>query len=208
MEHLQSLGHTTWLSNIKNCLGETYFEHSNSENLKRLITISKDNRYKLFIENILSNITINPKLRTYCLFKTDYIKEAYLFHVHNRQFFTAISRFRTSSHSLKIETGRHTIPYTPIENRLCSFCNLNSIDDEMHMLLNCTFHKIERANLFKSKQHFFLQSVSELCDKDLFCAIMNMKNPVPLFALGKYLHTGFNRRNNLSQNTLIQNLPL
>ena len=128
------------------------------------------------------------------MFKTDFRKESYLLHISNRLFFTAISRFRTSSHSLHIETGRHTIPYTPIENRLCTFCNLKSVDDEIHMLLRCTFHNQERHIFTQSIQNLLQHPITEYNEKDIFCKIMTIKCPTGLNSLGKYLHTGFLRR--------------
>ena len=203
LENLQTLGHETWLTKIKNSIGEIYDNIPDDENPNRLFTHLKEARYRMYMDSLISNIndiTVNPKLRTYRLFKTDYRKEAYLNHIHHRKFLTAISRFRTSSHSLHIETGRHTIPYTPIENRLCSFCDLNSVDDEMHMLLKCTFHNNERENLMLFVQHSLQSPISELTDHDLFCKIMEMKCPNFLNALGKYLSLGFSRRTTLTSN--------
>ena len=214
LEKLQNLGHKTWLTKIKNSLGEMYCNLLDDENPNRLITRLKETRYKNYMESLITDIndiTSNPKLRTYCLFKTDYRKEAYLYHIHNRNFLTAISRFRTSSHSLHIETGRHTIPYTPAENRLCSFCDLNSVDDEIHMLLKCTFHKTERENLNLCIQHYLQRPISEFTDQELFCKVMKMKCPEVLNAIGKYLYTGFSRRKTLSSITTtspMHNLPV
>ena len=128
---------------------------------KQFTSHLKEIRYKIYMEKLLTDIkdnAANPKLRTYCMLKTDYRKETYLYHISDRFIFTAIYRFRTSSHSLHLETGRHTIPYTPIENRICTFCNLDSIetiDDEIHMLLGCTFHKPELKFLLNLYNHYY-----------------------------------------------------
>lgn len=131
----------------------------------------------------------------------------YDWYIHNWNYLTAISRFRTSSHSLHIETGRHTVPYTPAENRLCSFCDLNSIDDEMHMLLKCTIHNPERDILIQSIQYLLQRPIYEFTDQDLCCKIMGIKCADGLNAIGKYLYTGFSRRkNSISITPSIQNL--
>ena len=140
------------------------------------------------------------------MFKTHFTKEPYLLHVSNRRFFTAISRFRTSSHSLHIETGRHTIPYTPIENRICNFCDLKSIDDEIHMLLRCPFNNPEREILIQSIQSLIQYPISVYNDKDLFSKIMTITCPKGLNSLGKYLHMGFSRRKQYQDNTTV--IPL
>ena len=135
----------------------------------------------------------NPILRTYCSFKTEYRKEPYLYQVANRHYLTAISRFRTSSHSLHIETGRHTIPFTPPENRICNFCQLNCIDNEEHMLLYCPFHNEERTLFLQYIQNFTEHSIS-VNNRDLFVIIMQSRCPDMVNALGKYLSVGFLRR--------------
>ena len=120
LERLQSNGHSTWLTKIKNSLGPLYDNITDIESPKRLLSELKEERYKNFMAKYFIDINDNaskPKLRTYYLFKTEYRKEAYLYQICNRNFFTALSRFRTSSHSLHIETGRHARPYTPVEDR-------------------------------------------------------------------------------------------
>ena len=141
----------------------------------------------------IEDATSNPILRTYCQFKKDYRKEPYLIHASNRNYLTAISRFRTSSHSLHIETGRHTTPITPKALRICNFCQLNSIDDERHMLLECPFHNPEREILIQSLQSSIpIRTFSH--DLNTFISVMQLKHPDSINALGKYLCTGFLRR--------------
>ena len=48
---------------------------------------------------------------------------------------TVLTRWRLSNHSLKIETGRYTVPYTPREDRLCTLCR--TIEDEQHVIFHC-----------------------------------------------------------------------
>ena len=49
-----------------------------------------------------------------------------------------ITRWRLSSHKLKIETGRYTKPRTSRENRLCTVCQ--EIEDEHHAIFICKAH--------------------------------------------------------------------
>ena len=52
-------------------------------------------------------------------------------------------RLRLSTHSLAIETGRHR--NTEKSNGLCIYCNLNIVEDEYYMLLECpTYNNIRR----------------------------------------------------------------
>ena len=47
-----------------------------------------------------------------------------------------ISRIRCSN--LAIEKGRHKNPKTPRQERLCTICNDQEVEDEEHFLLKCT----------------------------------------------------------------------
>ena len=66
------------------------------------------------------------KLRTYREFKLTFMFEKYLKHVSNPSDRSNLARFRTSSHKLRIEYGRYTVPKTPITERLCTQCSLNA----------------------------------------------------------------------------------
>ena len=55
------------------------------------------------------------KMRTYNIFKFSKEKESYLNLIKNSQFRSAFAKFRTSSHKLKIETGRYDRKWNPIK---------------------------------------------------------------------------------------------
>ena len=72
------------------------------------------------------------KLRFYAKVKHEFTMEPYLYlDLSLRQRMT-LSRFRTSCHNLQIELGRHQRPYVPPELRLCTKCNLETPQDEIH----------------------------------------------------------------------------
>lgn len=94
----------------------------------------------------MTALNTSPKLHSYCLFKEDTELEFYLDHVSPNKFKFALSRFRLSSHSLAIETGRYSA--TPREERLCTFCNMKSVENEYHFLLVCPhYSEIRRQYL-------------------------------------------------------------
>lgn len=81
-----------------------------------------------------------------------------------------LSRLRLSSHSLGIETGRWHKPIIPKENRICSFCDLGEIDDEIHFLFKCSNEKL--CTLRRCYIRTFSDSVEEnlvaiLCSNDV-----------------------------------------
>ena len=58
-----------------------------------------------------------------------------------------MARYRMSSHDLNIERGRYNNPITPKNQRICTRCELNEIDDEIH-LHHCSAMNNERKILF------------------------------------------------------------
>ena len=94
---------------------------------------------------INGNITFlfyNPKLRTYKTFKLTFHIEPYLLLLNNVKEVSALARFRLSSHSLQIELGRYN--NTPLNNRLCTRCDYNAVDDEEHFLIHCSYFNEEK----------------------------------------------------------------
>ena len=99
---------------------------------------------------------------------------------------TKIARFRTSSHSLKIETGRHYKPIIPAPNRICEKCTLDFVEDEIHCLIVCPGNEQHRVNLFLNATKIINNFLS-LDDITKFTAIMTNKEPELLSNIGKFL---------------------
>jgi hypothetical protein len=92
--------------------------------------------------------TVQPKLRTYCQFKTSFECENYI-HVLNRTQRSSFSKLRVSAHNLMIEAGRHSTPKLSPENRICSHCNLNEVEDEYHFIMRCkVYDSLKAANYY------------------------------------------------------------
>lgn len=65
---------------------------------------------------------------------------------------STIAKFRTSAHKLMIETGRYTnIDY---DNRLCTCCNMNCVEDEIHFLFHCPLYTQNRLIFFSKIRNF------------------------------------------------------
>ena len=58
--------------------------------------------------------------------------ETYLETIHVNEFRVSLCKLRLSSHDLAIEKGRHN--NINRENRLCRYCNMNVIENELHFL--------------------------------------------------------------------------
>ena len=84
------------------------------------------------------------KLRFYKHLKGSFTIEPYIVQIKNRNQRQWLSRYRTSAHTLRIETGRYTRPVTPIVERKCIYCKDESIDNEEHFIISCETFKLKR----------------------------------------------------------------
>ncbi len=58
-----------------------------------------------------------------------------------------LARFRTSCHYLRVETERHQVEHPPREARVCRLCNSGHVEDEYHMVFNCSHPPLEELRL-------------------------------------------------------------
>ena len=93
-----------------------------------------------------ANINNSLRLQSYSVFKHNFELEKYLSVKAEKKHIFALTRFRTSSHNLFIETGRYE--GTPRENRICKSCNMKQIESEYHFLLVCPLYRDLRAKYF------------------------------------------------------------
>ena len=89
----------------------------------------------------------SQKLSFYYTFKKNYSLSAYLDLTRKNTSRTEpLVKLRISSHKLRIETGRYN--KIPRDERLCSLCNCNKIEDETHFLLDCPSYSSIRDRFF------------------------------------------------------------
>ena len=100
---------------------------------------------------------------------------------------TAMARYRMSSHDLKIERGRFNNPITPINQRICTRCESNEIDDELHLLLHC--------NAMNNEREFLLNSIAGIINmqstNDIFLRIMTSRDITVEKSLAKFIYGCF-----------------
>jgi len=95
----------------------------NENNEKSFTSHIKQNIGKALTAHQLKLIDTNRKLNFYASFRKDIKKTGFLDVINNPHHKIAINKFQLGNHKLRIETGRHTIPKTPINLRICSFCH-------------------------------------------------------------------------------------
>ena len=105
-------------------------------------------------------LEINPELSDHKIYTdpTCYVPD---------QLRISFTRLRLSSHRLRVETGRWT--RIPREQRVCS-CDRQSLQDEVHVLLNCTL-----TNTIRTKYDIRVTSIKDLLDipTKILCTFIN-----------------------------------
>ena len=147
--------------------------------------------YKQTWLNSINDSLTNPILRTYKSFKKDFYFEPYLDLIDNVKMRQTITRFRTSSHALHIESGRHS--NTPLDLRVCGICK-TKVEDEFHFLIECPFYNEQRQKMFTtfSDIHGFTNS----SNISKFHTILTCSAKYHILGLGLYMCNSFEKRLN------------
>ena len=142
LKNLDQNGKRTWASSVKEFLfkygfGVVWMEQGVGNEilfLAEFVERVKD----CYRQDWYRDIHNSSKLSIYCTFKSLLEPEKYLSCVNIWKYRKDLARFRTSSHNLEIEKGRHE--GILLENRLCKYCEIRGnfvIEDEYHFLLKC-----------------------------------------------------------------------
>ena len=103
------------------------------------------------------------------------------------KFKIAFSRFRCSAHNLLVETGRHNnISY---EDRICTLCITQSIEDEYHVFMKCPFYNNLRQQYLECIINF------DNVNHNSFYNIVSSSNPVTLKTICIFVYEMFKHRN-------------
>jgi len=125
-------------------------------------------------------LSSQPKLYCYKMFKNAFSYESYLDCINNDKRCKTLTRFRLSSHSLSIETGR----YNGItrNERKCVVCTQNVCEPEYHFLLSCPLYKELRNkyNITSSWPNF-----------NVFTNTMSNYSTLSINNVAKFLHEAF-----------------
>ncbi len=108
----------------------------------------------IFAKNIKANydkkwkadILSKSKLRTYIKFKDDYNVEDNVNYCNSRRKLSLLAQFRMGILPLAIATGRFKA--VNVCERYCKFCPNLNVEDELHMLCECSLHCSIRSVMF------------------------------------------------------------
>jgi len=127
------------------------------------------------------------KLRFYKSLKSSFTEEPYICDVTNKSQHAWLTRFRVSAvTNLKMESGRYTRPVTPVTERVCCYCNSNSIYDEHHAILNCKTFTLKR-NCFLGKLSSLIPNFSQMSKNDQLLTILCPASAEIAKCVSKYL---------------------
>ena len=188
-EKLHNAGQNNWYSKMRKVMTEVNLRDCQNAKPSSVSTEVKLKLYAKEQERIMNEVNDSdkfPKLRTYKLFKTNYCLEPYLNLNLSKKTWSNISRFRLSSHNLHIETGRHNIPKTPVEQRKCDKCKSNDVEDEIHCLLVCS-NNISARNELLNKARGLIPNFDSLDRTEQFTLLLSDKRSELILALGSYL---------------------
>ena len=131
-------------------MGEVWYNQGVGDNRLFLYTF-KQRLKDTFQQEWNSRLVLSPKARFYRVIKANFCSSMYLDKVNVKSHRIAMSKFLTSSHVLRIETDRWKRPEpTPSEERFCYRC-LNKVEDEYHMVMECTLYSTLREQLIARK---------------------------------------------------------
>ena len=147
---------------------DSVLSRNDLKSLDRAVAEAEEEKWLMLINRPDGN-----KLRTYCLFKNVFEAEPYVQSIMPKQHRSALAKFRSGVAPLALEIGRYT--NTPVESRLCTLCNIGSIESEAHVLLHCELYKDIRSDLFISISKY-CESFNDLDDSNKLCIILAGKH--------------------------------
>ena len=170
-----------WTCYIKNILfgigrAELWY-HQNTLNTNSLRYLVKQTLIDQFFQKWRSDLNNSSKGVQFNSFKDTIELETY-FKILPQNLYINMVRFRTGNHKMPIETGRWL--NIELSNRKCELCDKDTIGDEFHYLLECTFFQRDRER-FVPLYYFRRPNMMK------FNSLLNNHNEVCLSNLGKFM---------------------
>ena len=191
LKNLDESGRITWVTHVKDLLFRYGFgivwltENVGDDDV--FINVFKQRLIDCALQDWHTEITQSRKALHYRHFKTLLNVETYLKLDILLKFKIAFSRFRCSAHNLLVETGRHNnISY---EDRICTLCDTQSIEDEYHVFMKCPF--------YNNLRHQYLEGIInfDIVNHNSFYNIVSSSNPVTLKTICVFVYEMFKHRN-------------
>ena len=143
------------------------------------------------------NFDLSSKSDTYREFKNKPKFEKYLESITDFRHIKTLTKFRLSDHNLMIEEGRRVRPKVERGDRLCKFCSINAIEDEIHFLINCNKYKEERTVLFEKIVRIYPSFNTIPDDKSKFIFLMTQENIDVTKMMALFIKKSFETRSSI-----------
>ena len=142
----------------------------------------------VYIQEMWSEIEVMAKSKLYRYLVNSHCLQFYLTKSLPCKIREIITKFRISGYNLNIEKGR----YENIDrnDRKCTLCNMNEIEDEYHFILQCPIYDTFRKQYIK-KYYYRNSSVYKLLQ------LLSTENIKELRGLGNFLIAANNIRDRL-----------
>ena len=119
-----------------------------SVNLKILLPIFRNRLIDIYVSEWFKDINNRPSLFVYRPLKVNFNRSNYLKKMTIPTYRNAVAKLPLSVHNLFIEIGRHK--NIIINERICSLCTHNEVEDEYHFLLICPAYNELRHSYLKN----------------------------------------------------------
>ena len=131
----------SWFCRLRALLSK----YSNNPSINQTVNIKHVKSMILRDREIIwkNELSKKKKLRFYQTLNTNLKPSIYLNAVHDKHARSLVSQLRLGILLLRVETGRYKNESYP--DRICEYCNENSIEDEEHFLVNCEKYHTERV---------------------------------------------------------------
>ena len=168
-------------------------EKDMSKDIKRIMEDIKNRLKDISSQTIINTLATNPgKLTHLQQMKESHVLETYLY-INNFEHRRAITKIRTSSHTLQIETGRWNNISQNL--RICENCVLDEVEDENHFLFLCPMHIVERQKFYNTVEAKLNVDLSRIFShEDKLKEIFHSEDLAILNAFGKYIKNSFKKR--------------
>ena len=134
------------------------------------------------------------KLKTYRRIKKDFCIEPYLLHIKSKEKRMYYARLRTSCHILRVETGRHARVLVPFEDRKCTICNSDNIEDEQHFLLSCKEFEYDRMKM-TNEMCSIIPQFNSMTGHNKLSVLLSSKDCDILEVAIRYINVIYDKRN-------------